>query len=502
MRIVVVIMLALAIFAEEAIFVVVESARDESVIHKITETSTTEFFSFEGELADREKSKITCVRISPDGRFIVVSSEHDRYYNPTRQNLFKINSEGTAWRQITPEPSSDEYAYTGPTGTITGQVTYDGGYVSASIRCQGVVAGVDTDAFGNFTISGVPPGVRKVYAYTWGGVEMVWGWNLVEVIAGMTSTCNITNVGYSDLYGKDRYSEPIWSSDGRSIYFKSRHTGGIFRTSSPWSWSFDSVLAGDWLPNDFWGFDVRPSDGKIVYAISGEGLYTANSDGSGRTMAYSNRDVGHSIQGINTNPRWSPDGRHIAFLVMFYNPPEYSGNAVFVMNYASGEIESWFGWGGGFPRVYGWSPDGTYILVSHYESDYSEMYLHMINPFDLDDQAAIFGPANIWSADWGVMRPSEVSESIDRPELMNIYAYPNPFNSAVKISTDHLAASYMEASIYDVEGTLVHRFPKASSRGIANELIWTPHSSVRSGVYIVHARIGERTGTKRVVYIK
>jgi hypothetical protein len=516
MRIITTALLLLAFFltAQEKVFVVVETGESESVIYKMNPngSSPTQFFSWDGKPARGTRDHIIQIDISPSGRYIAMDSNHDRWHNYSKYNIFIVNSEGTSWRQITPYPAADGFWYSGATGTITGQVT-DGGYYVAfpEVTCEGVVGTVTGDAFGNYTMTGVPPGEHKVYAWTMFMGEIVWGWNLVDVSAGYTQTCNISNTGYSDL-SREHYTYPAWGSNDNTLYYYSRFITGIYKTVYPWEWDFDTVLTGSWTSSEFYGYDVRRSDGKLVYIIEEQGIYTANANGTGRTLAYADGSMGITVQGYHSNPKWSPDGTQVLFAGYLYAPPDYVGNVVAIYDFTTSSIEYWFGWGeGNFPKPLAWSPDGNYVLVRYHEGDASEAVLYKINPSDLSDYAIIYGPAKISDADWGIMVPSGIGETPDLPERSTITAYPNPFNSSVRFAFEGEGAGFAPATIeiYDISGRKIAEsapFDTRSYRAIGrdeHEFLWTPDVGTPSGVYFarVIADNGE-SQTARVVYLK
>ncbi len=99
-----------------------------------------------------------------------------------------------------------------------------------------------------------------------------------------------------------------------------------------------------------------------------------------------------------------------------------------------------------------------------------------------------------------------------KPEVFEISAYPNPFNSAVTIA----APAGAEIEIFDVNGRMVAELIPPSpplkrgeeeksplSKGDLGGFIWHPDASLGSGVYLVRARIYDGTiATRRVVYLK
>jgi hypothetical protein len=104
------------------------------------------------------------------------------------------------------------------------------------------------------------------------------------------------------------------------------------------------------------------------------------------------------------------------------------------------------------------------------------------------------------------------------PQSFALSAHPNPFNSAVTIAIDGAGVcdTPLRLEIYDVAGRCVRTLrPSATSLekggtdiaplhkgGQGGSYIWTPDPSLGSGVYLVRARLGEESITKRVVYLK
>ncbi len=98
----------------------------------------------------------------------------------------------------------------------------------------------------------------------------------------------------------------------------------------------------------------------------------------------------------------------------------------------------------------------------------------------------------------------------ERPTNLSLSAYPNPFNSSVRISIDcrGLIDQTPAVEVFDIAGRMVGRIPPAplnkggveqSEQGV---YIWQPASSIGSGVYLVRARFGDNMVAEKIVYIK
>jgi len=97
-----------------------------------------------------------------------------------------------------------------------------------------------------------------------------------------------------------------------------------------------------------------------------------------------------------------------------------------------------------------------------------------------------------------------------KPEAFAISAHPNPFNSAVTIT----APAGAEIEVFDINGRRVEPvtelvempggadLPSTSSGSGSCTVVWQPHASLGSGVYLVRATVGEQSTSKRVVYLK
>lgn len=85
----------------------------------------------------------------------------------------------------------------------------------------------------------------------------------------------------------------------------------------------------------------------------------------------------------------------------------------------------------------------------------------------------------------------EVKDIFRKPEILDISAYPNPFNSACRIITPDKS----DVAIYDILGRLVERIPDG-------DIIWRPERNVTSGLYFIRANFGDNKLSKKVFYLK
>jgi len=133
------------------------------------------------------------------------------------------------------------------------------------------------------------------------------------------------------------------------------------------------------------------------------------------------------------------------------------------------------------------------------------------DPFDLGDTLKV----GDWLFGEGIMfRPREYSDTLYVPRLVVTYiplgveeqkmlpstveitAFPNPFNSSVAIT----APAGAEIEIYDLLGNRL--WSKTIPRSAQANLVWKPDENIPSGVYIVRAATGNKSATKRIIYLK
>ncbi len=93
--------------------------------------------------------------------------------------------------------------------------------------------------------------------------------------------------------------------------------------------------------------------------------------------------------------------------------------------------------------------------------------------------------------------------SIDRPsDFQLLSAYPNPFNSEVKIRIRPGFSGIYRMSVYDLNGRLVDRQDHRLRKGV-HDIAWRPDERLSAGVYFVQwSRVDRRLSTGKIVYLK
>ena len=132
-------------------------------------------------------------------------------------------------------------------------------------------------------------------------------------------------------------------------------------------------------------------------------------------------------------------------------------------------------------------------------------------------------------APFSIVDVSTIAEMNRTPGRFEIAAFPNPFNSAVKITVEQTFLSVQNGQtgmsdlpiveIFDINGRVVYRpspsvpLPEGAgggsfslrekvSEGRMRVFVWQPDKSLGSGVYLVRATFGDESTSKRVVYLK
>jgi len=164
--------------------------------------------------------------------------------------------------------------------------------------------------------------------------------------------------------------------------------------------------------------------------------------------------------------------------------PDYS-NVYLIKTDSEGYVEWEQTYGGpGEDKGYSVSQtdDGGYIIAGVYDQGpHTDVYLIKTDSLGNVD----------WIREPG-MKPAEISLNV----------YPNPFNSSCRIAVNvgAMLASPAMIEIYDLRGNLVGALNLTPLQNGA--AIWQPDEEIGSGVYLVRAIMGEKTTTKKIVFLR
>ena len=110
-----------------------------------------------------------------------------------------------------------------------------------------------------------------------------------------------------------------------------------------------------------------PIDAKIVFCVDDD-IYVMDDDGSRR------RRLTHNTTALDTNPRWSPDGKRITFTRYMDRTQTQTTAEVFTMN-ADGTDPQRLTHNNVLDNTPSWSPDGTQIAFSSSRSGVWEVFV-------------------------------------------------------------------------------------------------------------------------------
>ena len=133
-------------------------------------------------------------------------------------------------------------------------------------------------------------------------------------------------------------------------------------------------------------------EAKIVFCVDDE-IYVMNDDGSRR------RRLAHSTQATHRYPRWSPDGKWIAFTKYLDKTKSQTTAEVFVMN-ADGTDPQRLTYNNVLDTDPSWSPDGQHIAFSSTRTESWEVFVIEVATRTVRQITGIEGETDSASPDW------------------------------------------------------------------------------------------------------
>lgn len=174
------------------------------------------------------------------------------------------------------------------------------------------------------------------------------------------------------LVAKRGAEHPAWSPNGRWLAFDVSPNGGIFVVSTDGS-DLRRLVRGN-AAEPSWSPDSR----EIAFDVGGSRVFVIDADGSHR------RSVVAAGGGNFPSPDWSPDGRRIA--VSYGGPPGHN-TGIAVVNVDGSGLRKLTNRHGGSGHLYDsaprWSPDGRRIAFYREFDCACESEDPAIHPFDV-----------------------------------------------------------------------------------------------------------------------
>ncbi len=136
-----------------------------------------------------------------------------------------------------------------------------------------------------------------------------------------------------------------------------------------------------------------------------------------------------------------------------------------------------------------------------------------------ESRTEFFGKIFCWANPAGVIE----NKNAKVPQNIQIFAYPNPFNSSCRITIlyngnsagiamnsrfhrEETQCNKSTLKVFDIRGNVVgatRRVAQQKGHASHHPYIWTPDETISSGIYFVRATMEDgRTITKRIVYIR
>ncbi len=104
------------------------------------------------------------------------------------------------------------------------------------------------------------------------------------------------------------------------------------------------------------------------------------------------------------------------------------------------------------------------------------------------------------SLGWNTILASDNPQFIPHPSSFTLSAYPNPFNSTLRVSYELPHAQQIELAVFNVLGQKVETLFSGPRAAGMHEAVWTPHAA--GGIYFVTLRSAESVRTQKVLYLR
>ena len=466
---------------------------DDASIFQLNENGDIEkeLFNFKNQPLIKT-GNIWHLNSNKEGSSIYFSSDNASVYSLSRRNIFKISPNGKSLKQLTPGPNSGQLVPSGQSGTIKGKITDSNGYPysGAAIFIEGLPLKY-SDANGYFKFDNVPQGHRWVTGYK--PATLIYKSQPVFVTANLTS--EIILVPESDY--KSRFEMP--TEYNNSIYYREnnlelykRDLNGENRTKVFTTVGLDGIG----------GFDIANQDGQIIISdyrtgtSEQRGLYTCDKNGNNLSL-FLDFKQDNNWDAIG-EVFWSPDKSKIAvkasynyytyFVIIDANTKNILGTVYFDQNYTIYNVD-----------LYGWSPDGKWLLYSNWIdkptlSTLAKIKVGENGSINPNDNVNLLVNKNITSACWiNINNTNSITQDTKSSAINKIKIFPNPTNSYAFLDLNQTSIQKGLVGIYNLSGQ------KLISKIITGKLMKIDLNSLKQGVYFLKLTNTELNFYKRLI---
>jgi len=404
-----VVLIASVISGEDRIaYVISEGVPENGKVYSIKSDGSDSEFLFDFSKHPKDKTGII-KDLNSEGGKLYFSSNNNYVYGPARYNLFEILPGQYFFHQLTPGENSGVWGISG-SEKVTGSVKDSAGnpYVGSPVFLEGKGM-VYTDAIGEFEFTNVASGDYWLNAYRGGGSDV-----------HESKYIHISNYATSgpwqlipDTGDRWSYEKPVVYGD-RVYYIHSYYSNiSIKYVNKQASIPHTEVLKYDspQCGGEFDAFDVGKKSGKMVVikfeqGSSCGGVYMADKDGRDFHLVVDMTQWGALVDYPGTQRQifWNNDESQFVMNAKIQDQNYNTYGYMYLFdsdgNYLADVYKP-----SSIMTVYGWSPDGEWVLYSlSPESDPSKKTLAKIkivnDDFDISTNIILVKDASISGATW------------------------------------------------------------------------------------------------------
>jgi len=385
-----------------------------------------------------------------DGGYIITGDTESFGTGASDVYLIKIDAHGdTLWTRTHGGSDFDN-------GCSVMQTT-DGGYIVA-----GITYSFDSTDYGDVYLIKTDAHGDTLWTHTYGGRYSDAGFSVAQatdggyIIAGYTFSFG---AGESDVYliKTNAYGDTLWTRTygGRhyDISYSVVQTADGGYIIAGMTCSFRDTLGDVYLIK-------TDSNGDTIWTQTYGGRYTDAGVSIAQTI-----DGGYIIAGVTG---FFGDTLGDVYLIK----TDSNGDTIWTRIFGGSDLD--------FGRSVAQTTDGGYIITGKTKS-------FSTSGWDLD----------VYLIKTDSLGHTGIKEtSPHEPNTISFTVFPNPFNSSCKIT----AAVGAKIEVYSLIGNLLWR--KTIPKSTPATLVWTPDENITSGIYLIRVTAGNKSATKRVIYLR